>query len=342
MTIKGDPDGMIKVAKGVLAEPYAYVERAKTTMDGPCRLPALAFGIAPSIFLSGPYEEARDALARATGAGADTMKSMAIGFANVAHAMGGAEQANTLSPSTPPLEKTDIQSDGSDSAGTEAAVFGVEVFLMAEWVATGGVLTTCGILAPAALASVAAWALVEPDDASLSQAISAWMSAGKDLESSSQYLELALDSLQDAWPSEDTSRQAFDRWQIPFNQDFGQLQGDPDTVAEALSGAVEKVHDVQTDFFVLAAGTLAAILVLTALDAIPFVNIGAETTKEILGVTLSIETGSTVLVIAGICKDVFDALKGVVGSSESFDMSKPGQQKVPDFKQLPPIQWASA
>ena len=342
MTIKGDPDGMIKVARRVLAEPYAYVERAESTMEGPCRLPALAFGVAPSIFLAGPYDDARDAVAKATGASADTLKSMASGFANVAVAMGGAEQANTLAPSRPPLPNTDIQSDGSASAGTEAALFGAEVFLMADWVATGGVLATCGILAPAALASVLVWALVEPDDASLSQVISAWMSAGRDLDSSSKYLELELGPLDDAWPSEDTSRQAFDRWKIPFDQDFEQLQGDPDKVAEALSGAVDKVHDVQTDFFFLAAGTLAAIIVLTALDAVPFVNIGAEATKEILGVTLSIETGSTVLVIAGICKDAFDALKGMVGTPGSFDMSKPGQQKIPDFKQLPPIQWTTA
>jgi len=339
MTIKGDPDVIIKVAKGVLAEPYAYVERAKSTMDGPCQLPSMAFGIAPSIALSGPYEDARAAVAKATGDGGEAFKSMAIGFANVAHAMGGADQASTIGPSKPQLPKTDIRSDGSDSAGGEAVALGVEVSLMIEWVATGGVLATCGILAPAAIGAIVAWALVEPDDASLSQAISAWMSASSDLDSASRYLDLALSPLDDGWPGEDTSRQDFDKWKIPFDKDFDDLKEAPGTVGDALGGAVEAVNEVQTDFFILAAGTLAAILVLTALDAVPFVNIGAETAKEILGVTLSIETGSTVVIIAGICKDLFDALKGLPATAGSFEMSKPGQQKLPDFKELPAITW---
>lgn len=341
MTIKGDPDVMIKVAKAVLAEPYAYVERAKSTVSGPCKLPSLAFGIAPSFVLSRPYEDARAAVEKATGDGADTMKSMAVGFGNVAHAMGGAEQANTLTPSKPPLAKTDIRSDGSDSAGTEAAIMGGEVLLLAEWIATGGTLAACGALAPAAIAAIATWALVEPDDSSLSQAVSAWMSAAKDIDSSSRYLDLALDPLNDGWPSEDTSRQAFDRWKIPFDQDFDELKEAPSTVGDALNDAIDKVHEVQTDAFITAAGALAAILVLTALDAVPFVDIGAEAIKEAIGVALDVEMGANVLAVVGICKGLFDGLKGLVESTGSFDVSKPGQAKVPDFKQLAPINWTT-
>jgi hypothetical protein len=119
MTIKGDPDVLMKVAHGVLAEPYAYIERAKSTIDGPCRLPVLAFGIAPSITLAGPYEDARTAVAKATDDGAATVRSMAVGFANVAHAMGGADLANTLAPAKPPLPQPDIQPDGSDAASRQ-------------------------------------------------------------------------------------------------------------------------------------------------------------------------------------------------------------------------------
>ena len=341
MTIKGDPDAMIKVAKGVLAEPYAYVERAKSTAAGPCKLPSLAFGIAPSIVLSGPYEDARAAVEKALGDGADAMKSMAVGMGNVATAMGGAEQANTLAPSKPPLPKADIQSDGSDSAGTESAIMGAEVLLMAEWIATGGTLAACGALAPAAIASLATWALVEPDDSSLSQAVSAWMSASKDVDSSTRYLDLALDPLDDAWPSEDSSRQAFNKWKIPFDQDFDDLKEAPSAVGDALNDAVDQVHEVQTDAFITAAGALATILVLTALDAVPFVDIGAEAIKEAIGIALDVEMGANVLAIVGICKGLFDGLKGLVESSGSFDMAKPGQEKVPNFKQLPPINWTT-
>ena len=341
MTIKGDPDALMKVAHSVLAEPYAYIERAKSTVDGPCRLPALAFGIAPSFTLAGPYDDARSAVAKATDDGAAAVKSMAVGFANVAHAMGGADLANTLAPTKPPLPKPDIRPDGSDAASAQSAVFGVEVMLLAEWMATGGTLAACGALAPAALASIATWALVEPDDSALSQAISAWLSAGKDVDSASRYLDLALGPLDQGWPDEDTSRQDFDRWKIPFDQDFDLLKAAPDTVADALTEAVNQVHEVQTDAFIIAAGSLAAILVLTALDAVPFVDIGAEAVKEAIGIALDIEMGASVLAVVGICKGLFDAMKTLLQSGDGFELSKPGQQKVPNFKELPHINWTA-
>jgi hypothetical protein len=54
---------------------------------------------------------------------------------------------------------------------------------------------------------------------------------------------------------------------------------------------------------------LAAILVLTALDAVPFVDIGAEAVKEAIGIALDIEMGASVLAVVGICKGLFDAMK---------------------------------
>lgn len=341
MTIKGDPDVLMKVAHGVLAEPFAYIERAKSSVDGPCRLPALAFGVAPSFTLAGPYDDARSAVAKATDDGAAAVKSLAVGFANVAHAMGGADLANTLAPAKPPLPKPDIQPGGSDAASAESAVFGVEVMLLAEWVAIGGTLAACGALAPAALASITTWALVEPDDSSLGQAISAWLSANKDIDSASRYLELALGPLDQGWPDEDTARQDFDRWKIPFDQDLDLLKEAPGTVADALSEAVNQVHEIQTDAFIVAAGALAAILVLTAMEAVPLGFLGAFPAKEAIGIALDIEMGASVLAIVGVCKGLFDAMKALVQSSDSFELSKPGQQKVLNFKELPHINWTT-
>ena len=338
MTIKGDPDAMMKAARGVLAEPYAFIDRSRSTMDGPCKLPFFAFGFAPSFVLSDSYETARAAMSKTTGDGVSTFRSMATGLGNVAQAMGGAESANTLSPSKPKLPPTDISSDGSDTAGTQAAVFGVEVMLMSEWVAVGGTLAACGALAPAALASIITWAAVEPDDGSLSQAISGWQSANSDIDSAGRYLELALKPLDEGWPGEDTSRQDFDKWKIPFDQDVDGLKEAAGKVGDALTEAVNGVHDVQTDAFITAAGALATILVLTALDAVPFVDIGAEAIKEAIGIALDVEMGANVLAIVGICKGLFDGMKGLLTTSDSFNMSKPGDHTMPNFKQLS-INW---
>lgn len=337
----GDPAEINKTALAVMAEPYGYVNRAHSTISSDCHLPFLAFGIAPSVALSGPYEDSRAKLETVGKQATDTFHALATGLGNVAKVYGAAEAANTVNGRPAKLEPTGISSDGSDRAGTQAGVLTVEVMLLVEWIAAGGVIAACGALAPSALAAAATWALVEPDDASLSRAISAWESVSADVKHSKEYLDLALKPLDSAWPSEDGSRQDFDKWMIPFGDDVDAYAEAAGKLGETLSSAVEQVHEVQTETFLTAAITLGTLIALTAMDLIPGAAAVVEPLKEVVGAILDIEVGAQVVVVGVVLKNLFDLFKGMVETADSFDMAKPGSHALPKFQDVK-IDWVHA
>jgi uncharacterized protein YukE len=338
VTIHGDPAEVMKAAHGVLVEPYGYVDRVHTTIGGPCKLPFWAFGVAPSVVLSGAYETTRSSLENASKAGADMVESLAKGLGNVAHAMGGAEAANTLVPTGAKLQPTGISSSGSDRPGAQAGVIGTEMTLMPAWIATGAVTAACGALVPTALGAIVIWGLVEPNDAALSQAASGWQSAAHDVDSAMQYLDLALGPLDSGWPKDDTSRQAFDRWKIPFRQDMDDLKGATGKCGETLKAAAEHVQALQTDAFLTASISLGVLLALTALEFVPFLAAVVEPIKELLGGLVTAESAAIVGIIVAVLKTLYDAEKALLGDADRFNFSKPGDHTMPHFEKLK-IDW---
>jgi hypothetical protein len=341
VTITADPDTINKTAVSVLAEPYGYVSRAHATIGNDCHLPFLAFGIAPSFVLSGPYEDARAKLETVGKQGSDTFQALATGLANVAKTLGAAEAANTMICVPAKLEPTGIASDGSDRTGTQAGVISVEVMLLMEWMATGGVIAACGALAPTALAALATWALVEPDDASISRAISAWESVGDDVKHSKEYLDLALRPLDGAWPDDDSSRQAFDRWMIPFGDNVDQYASAAGQLGDTLKEAVGQVHEVQMETFLTASIALGTLIALTAMDAIPFAAAVIEPIKQGVAALLDLDIGAQVIIAGVVLKNVFDMVKGMIDTVENFDMAKPGSHALPKFDEVK-IDWAGS
>jgi hypothetical protein len=341
VTITADPDTINKTAVSVMAEPYGYVNRAHSTIGSDCHLPFLAFGIAPSLALSGPYEGARAKLETVGKQGTETFQALATGLADVAKTLGAAEAANTMVCVPAKLEPTGIASDGSDRTGTQAGVLSVEVMLLMEWIATGGVIAACGALAPSALAALATWALVQPDDASISRAISAWESVSDDVKHSKEYLDLALKPLDGAWPDDDSSRQAFDKWMIPFGDNVDQYAEAAGQLGDTLKEAVGQVHEVQTETFLTASITLGTLIALTAMDAIPFAAAVIEPLKEVVGAILDIEVGAQVVIVGVVLKSLFDLFKGMIETVDSFDMDKPGSHTLPKFEDVK-IDWAGS
>lgn len=341
MTIKGDPEAMLKVASNVKAEPCGYIDRAHKTIASDTHLPSLAFGIAPSIAISGPYEQGRSALEGAGQRASEAFHGVATGLTNVAKAMSGAEHANTPINRPAELQPTGISSDGSDRAGTQAGAMTVEVMLLLEWLSTGGTLTACSFVAPSAIAAVVTWGLVEPDDASLSRAISAWESAAQDVGYSKQYLDNSLKPLDAAWPEEDSSRQAYDRWMIPFNTDVNTYVSAVNTMRDTLKGAVDQIHEVQNESFMIAAVSLGVLLSLSVLELVPFAAPIIEPLKEAAGVVLGVEIGANVVVMGVIAKNLFDQYNSMNKSAEGFQMGKPGSHDIPKFQDVK-IDWVNA
>jgi len=106
---------------------------------------------------------------------------------------------------------------------------------------------------------------------------------------------------------------------------------------------MNQIHVEQNTAFTIAAGALAAIIVLTVMDLIPGVDIGAEIAKKVIGIALGIEIAGSVTGIASICSGFSNSVRAVsTASAQDLSFAKPGHHGIPHFEELPRIDWSSA
>ncbi|KQY56665.1 MULTISPECIES: hypothetical protein [unclassified Nocardioides] len=335
-----NPDQVLAIAKKVAAEPHAYVQRAHHTVANECPLQPLAFGILPSAFVSSSYEGARAFMGTATEQGTEATLNLARGLGDVARAYGSAEAVNTVNASLPELPPTNIDGTG-DSTGGQIAVVGAEVGLLVMWSLTGATIVGCSALAPTALGAMTAWAVVQPDDAALSRAFSAWGSARMDSQMAKNELAAKLSGLNDAWPSSETAREAYDSWKLLYDSNLDLLIQSLQGVETTFDNVVDAIGTSEDLMFGIVVGTLALLITLTALELIPGASAVIQPIKQLAGLGLTLGTIATVIGIGGLVFDLIKNLNEQANNADGFQINQPGNQAQPHFEQLPRIDWAA-
>jgi hypothetical protein len=317
MSLTFDGKKIEEAAGNVLSEPLAYMDLAHRYVSDACKLHALAFGVAGSQILAGPYETSRSAQDKNLAAGSKKLHELAQGLAEVEKTFTKAEKANTIAPARKvDVKYTTPSSSGNARSEGEASIVGTELLLLPEYIGIAMALGASSALAPTALVAVAAWALVTPDDSALQKASGGWESAATQLGAID--MDTAIKPLDDGgWESE--NRAAFDNWIKRFKSEMSLSEKYCTTNSGALDAARRDIDKLQTTFFFIAAATLAMIIAFQACVAIPVVGAFFEVGIQVLGVTLSAETCTVVGSVVAVLGMAFGPLADMfTGSDSSF------------------------
>jgi len=289
------PEMIDEAANNVMSEPLAYLQLAKEYVERDCKGHAMMLGAIGMPAVLASYHPSYDAFQATVTGGVDKLKEMANGLSYVAANWAKSERANT-----PTGKPTDVQykkpGDGSNTANAFefAGIYWASSLAVLQ-LASEGALAACGALSPAALISVAAWALWTPDDAELSRVEGGWEAASGAVQAAIDQLDAALRPLEDGWDADD--RRAFDVWLATFKTELKQTKDDLKAMADAIKTAHDNINDAQFKFFTFAMISLAMIIFYTALDGTPFAPV-AEALKQIQSVMLNVTATATLAWIA--------------------------------------------
>ena len=339
--VQVDPDKLLDLANSVNANSYSPMLQTQQLVQA-CSLDAQAFGVIGSAIMGGSYESARSDFEQAAAAGAQTIYSGATGLANVATLYSQAENANTATLSLSPLSNTlsGAQTGGHDGAGTFAlglGGFAAEVALTGLYAIVMGGVETCAALTPVAFAAVVMWGLTKPDDTEINQCLSNWGAASTHASESRTNLQQILrDKLEDAWPSGDGARPAFDAWMSDLDGNLAQYQTAIANVVPTISAAASDLHQANEAMLGVVLGAVATLIALTSLDI--FFGAG-EGAKTVVGAFLVAAIGTTSVTITAVLgKMVVDIALFIKDAVHFADAHSDGS--MPTFQSMPnPLGW---
>ncbi len=331
MPVTVDPDKLLALAKQVYNDSNGKMYNAhyavkEATLDSMC------FGIIGNTIIGGPYEDARQKFEKATDDATNSLTSAATGLANVATIFEQAENANTmvLSLGTPEWTGEILPGQPASLAvGTGSLEFiafgGIEIIYNLVL----GTVSAVVDLVPLTAAAYSLWFFAQPDDSEINAALQSWAIAVGDVKASRADLTQILTSgLEDAWPTGQGARAAFDIWIKALEADLQQLEDSITKVPTAINSAVTDIHICSEFLLAVVTAGLLTIIALTALDI--FFGAG-EGAKNAVGAAILAAVASTVTTITALLtKMAWDVGKEISDRGNFKDATT----NLPDFTQL--------
>lgn len=314
-----------KAAGEMSSEPLAYMKLAHQYTEQACDLNPIAFGLVCSMILSSAYETSRSGLSDSIQQGAKQLETAAGGLVKVANTIAEAEVANAADAKAnrdPGFTYTKPQTTGG-LGGFEAGVIaggwggaGLTA-LIAKNLAVATANGASSALAPTAIASTILWALFTPMDSDIMEAKGGWDAAKAQLEGvTGTTWEGIAKTLEDNWKGD--SKTAFDNWAQQFKAEVTQTADAASKNSQALVDIVQQIHMVQNTMAVFAFISLAAIIVFSIGEKLPYVGPLFTLAKNIQGAILSSGTGvaiTAVLAIVGMAVGPLAAITSALGTN---------------------------
>lgn len=300
-------EAIAKAAGEMSSEPLAYMKLAHQYTEQACDLNPIAFGLICSMFLSSAYETSRSGLSDSIQQGAKQLETAAGGLVKVANTIAEAEVASAADARAnrdPGYTYTKPQTTGG-FGGVEGGIIaggwggaGLAA-LLAKNIAVATANGASAALAPTAIVSTALWVLFTPMDNDIQEAKGGWDATKAQLDGviGSTWEGIAK-TLEDNWKGD--SKTAFDNWAQQFKAEVTQTADAASQNSQALVDIVQQIHLVQNAMAVFAFISLAAIIIFSIGEKLPFVGPAFTLAKNIQGAVLSTGTGVTISAILAI------------------------------------------
>ena len=313
--IANDPDKIDEAAKNVVSEPLAYMDLAKQYVDKACDLHFLAFGVIGSAILGSAYHQSWQDQKDNLQGGVDKIKELGKGLSYVAANYRNAESANDPVGRKVDVSYTEPKGGDNSASFTEGAILAAGLELLPTYIGVATALGASSALAPTAIGATVAWALFTPDDDAVHKAIGGWGATSTQLGAVG--LDDALKPLDEGW-TEGDALQAFNNWKTRFLTEIEQAKGAADKNKEALEKVLEAIEQVQTDFFIFAALSLAAIIAYTVLEKVPYIGPIAAVLKQLQGALVAVGAVGAVGAIVWILQEFVGPLKELWAGRKGF------------------------
>lgn len=297
-------EAIAKAAGEMSSEPLAYMKLAHQYTEQACDLNPLAFGVVCSVLLSSSYETSRSDLSGSIQEGVKQLETAAGGLVKVANTIAEAEVASAADAKAnrdPGFTYTKPQTSGG-LGGVEGGLIaggwggaGLSA-LLAKNIAIATANGASAALAPTAIASTIAWLLFTPMDSDIQEAKGGWDATKAQLDGVvGTTWEGILTSLGENWKGD--SKTAFDNWAGQFKAEVTQTAEAAAKNSQALVDMVQQIHTVQHTMAFFAFVSLAAIIVFSIGEKLPYVGPLFTLAKNIQG---AIQSAGTITAISAI------------------------------------------
>ncbi|GAA5025485.1 hypothetical protein [Actinopolymorpha pittospori] len=278
-------------------------------------IPGHAFGVLPTLIVSGAYNDARNTQLQNLKDGQARFNSMLDGLAQVAQQFWKRDVASTIRPDD--KKKIEIDKPKGSENPLANTVGGANAFsvlglvsvakLRSAWKfeklieagfelpkLTKGANTTMCVVAGI---SIALWMLVEPfGEEDVLDAGAAWDLAGGHLSQLND-LKSMMSMPDDAWSASTGSRQAFNSWLANFQLEVNDAATAATANAKALTDLVENIHLAQIAMLITDIATAIALLAAWIAEQFPPARPAAMAAKIAISIANALGTACVVTII---------------------------------------------
>jgi uncharacterized protein YukE len=331
MTVEEDRKAIEEAAQRAANQAWPRLDAATRFVEQYTTIQSDAFGVLSAPILAA-YNPAREAQLQNLKDGRQKLKQMIDGMAEVAYRKSTTEAKNTIVDEgvvKPEVKRPKVE---TDSIGGELVVGAQSPFLYLGFL--GALLCKSAFvpLFPPAIVSTFIWALVEPKEEDVNEAIEAWKAAGMQIQGIGQ-LQDRISLPERAWRGD--SRFAFNDWVTNFQTELDQARAlaagdDPQSgsggVAKDLKDVIEKIHELQTAMLIIDGITLAALIALFAASFFPPASAFARAAQAVVSGVNAVFTGVTVGAMIAVLATAIPMIASVLntGDFETLEINNDG------------------